>query len=159
MKNPHILFVINPKSGGTDKAGLDKLIEKQCKKHNYTFDLLFTRGRDDLALIKNTIGEKVPGIVVACGGDGTINLVAKALLGADISLGIMPLGSANGLAHEFRIPEDEIDSLSIIFNEKPKLLDILSINGDKVSLHLSDVGFNAKVIKEFERDQGRGKLG
>lgn len=159
MKKSHILFVINPKSGGTDKLGLDKLIGKQCKKREQSYALHYTEGNNDLQLIKDAIEEKQPTTVVACGGDGTINLVAQALINSEVSLGIIPLGSANGLAYEFDIPEDEEDSLMIILNKKAKPLDVVRINDDKISLHLSDVGFNAKMIQEFEKDESRGKLG
>ncbi|GAB3326988.1 diacylglycerol kinase family lipid kinase [Marivirga atlantica] len=159
MKNNHILFVINPKSGGNDKTGLDKFIDKVCKKQEVDFKLFYTTGENDLEKIKKSISEHSPKIVVACGGDGTVNMVAKALLNTDLILGIMPLGSANGMASEFEIPEDEEDSLDIILTGEAKALDVVQINNEHISLHLSDVGFNAKMIKEFEEEQGRGKLG
>jgi len=159
MKNNHILFVINPKSGGNDKTGLDKLIGKVCEKQEVDFKLFYTTGENDLEKIKEAIADYSPKMVVACGGDGTVNMVAKVLINTDLILGIMPLGSANGMASEFEIPEDEEDSLDIILSGEAKQLDVVQINNEHISLHLSDVGFNAKMIKEFEAEQGRGKLG
>ncbi len=159
MENTHILFVINPKSGGINKDGLDKLIKRMCDECQSSYAFHYTTGKNDVEAIKQLMKEKSPEIVVACGGDGTVNIVAQCLLHTEISLGIMPMGSANGLASELNIPEDDEESLQIIFSNKTKPLDVLRINEAHISLHLSDVGFNANMIKEFEKESRRGKLG
>jgi len=145
-------------SGGVDKSGLDKLIADKCKKKSQSFSLHYTEGKNDEALIKKAIEHNSATTVVACGGDGTINMVAGVLLNTSINLGIMPLGSANGLASEFNIPEDLESSLEVSLSGKAKPIDVIQVN-DEISLHLSDVGFNAQMIQEFEQDEMRGKLG
>ncbi|UII28084.1 YegS/Rv2252/BmrU family lipid kinase [Fulvivirga maritima] len=155
----HLLFVINPISGGIDKSDLQKQIESCCKKQQAEYSIIETKGKNDQERISDRIKEISPDTVVACGGDGTINLVANVLLGYDnIKLGIMPLGSANGLATELNIPEDVEDSLEIILAGKTIHMDILRINKEHISLHLSDIGFNATLIKRFEASGSRGKM-
>ena len=159
MNKSHILFVINPKSGGTDKSGLDKIIKKACAKAEQSYTIHYTTGENDLAKLEDKLESIEATTVVACGGDGTVNLVAKGLLNREVNLGIIPLGSANGLANEFDIPEDEEESLDLILKNSAQAVDVVCINDDHISIHLSDVGFNAQMIREFEKDQVRGKFG
>lgn len=152
------LFVINPKSGTTDKTELESIIESTCYKYNREYAIYTTTGNNDHEKLKEEVAKHQPKAVIACGGDGTVNLVASVLLNTDIDLGIIPLGSANGLASELEIPEDIEESLEIIFEEHASETDVVVINGEHISLHLSDVGFNAKMIKDFEESGERGKL-
>ncbi|UII22539.1 diacylglycerol/lipid kinase family protein [Fulvivirga ligni] len=155
----HLLFVINPISGGIDKSDLYSQIDTCCSQRSVQFSILETKGENDQKRIKKAIEEKKPDTVVACGGDGTINLVAQVLLGnKDLKLGIMPLGSANGLATELGIPEDTVAAIDIIIGQKTIDMDVLRVNDDHLSLHLSDIGFNATLIKRFEASGSRGKM-
>ncbi|UII33898.1 diacylglycerol kinase family lipid kinase [Fulvivirga ulvae] len=153
-----ILFVVNPISGGIDKSDLKTELKSCCTESNVAFDLIETKGEDDHRLISEEIEKSKPDAVVACGGDGTINLVAQVLLGKGISLGIIPLGSANGLATELLIPKNIRKAVKIIIKNHVIDMDVLRINGKFLSLHLSDVGFNAKLIKNFDEGGSRGKL-
>ncbi|MBK6266689.1 diacylglycerol kinase family lipid kinase [Marivirga sp. S37H4] len=152
------LFIVNPKSGNTDKSALESNIDSACNAHNRKYTILYTTGVNDPEKIKEKISISNPKTVVACGGDGTINLLAKLLLDTEVSLGIIPLGSANGLANELDIPENIEDSLLILMENTPQPMDVVVINDEHISLHLSDVGFNANMIQDFENNGERGKL-
>ncbi|MDX1627289.1 MAG: YegS/Rv2252/BmrU family lipid kinase [Fulvivirga sp.] len=154
-----LLFIINPISGGINKSGLRKSISRCCGQEGIEYTFMETCGNEDDLLIKNKIEDYQPTAVIACGGDGTVNLVAQQLHGREISLGIMPLGSANGLATELDIPEEINKALRVIVENKVIKMDILQINDQHICLHLSDIGFNAKLIKRFEKSSYRGKLG
>ncbi|MEQ8629441.1 YegS/Rv2252/BmrU family lipid kinase [Ekhidna sp.] len=158
MSKKKVLFIINPISGGTNKEGLYKLIEDFCNENSFEYNLLKTTGKQDSQSIRQEIDTFNPSLVVAGGGDGTIKLVAEELLGTTIKLGILPLGSANGLASELGIPEDWKTNLALLNESKSKRIDTIRVNGE-LCLHLSDVGFNADLIKEFEEEGTRGKLG
>ncbi len=160
VKSIDYLFVVNPKSGNTDKSELENDINKKCKTFNREYTIFYTTGRNDSEKIRKKISVSNPKTVVACGGDGTINLIAKVLIDHNIqaNLGIIPLGSANGLANELGIVEDIERSLVVLMRAKPQLIDVLVINDDHISLHLSDVGFNANMIQDFEESGERGKL-
>ncbi|MBL6446110.1 hypothetical protein JMN32_07315 [Fulvivirga sp. 29W222] len=153
-----ILFVVNPISGGIDKADFKNELKFCCAESNVTFDLIETKGQNDHILISEKIEQSKPDAVVACGGDGTINLVARILLGRNISMGIIPLGSANGLATELLIPRNIRKAIRVILKNRIINIDVLRINDKYLSLHLSDVGFNAKLIKNFEEGGSRGKM-
>lgn len=158
MGKQKVLFVINPISGGNNKEGLYELIEDFSKKNDLDCTLLKTTGKNDSEAIQEEIDSFNPTVVVAGGGDGTVKLVAEELLGSSIKLGILPLGSANGLATELGIPEEWQANLDLIKKIKTIEIDAIRVNGE-LCLHLSDVGFNADLIKEFEKEGTRGKLG
>lgn len=158
MGKQKVLFVINPISGGNNKDGLYERIESFCEQNEVECELLKTTGEDDPESIRKKIKSFQPTTVVAGGGDGTVKLVAEELLETGIKLGILPLGSANGLATELEIPEGFDDNLKLLQEGKTRKIDAVRVNGE-LCLHLSDIGFNAELIKEFEEEGTRGKLG
>jgi len=96
--------------------------------------------------------------VIAVGGDGTVKLVAECLLHTALVLGILPAGSANGLAKELGVPADPAGALQHLLREETQRIHLVKIN-DELCIHLSDIGFNATVIKLFETEKKRGMLG
>ncbi|WP_339738493.1 diacylglycerol kinase family protein [uncultured Sunxiuqinia sp.] len=158
-KPQKILFVINPISGDIDKNYLQEKIEVLAAKKQFAFEIQFTKGKNDQRLITEAIRKFAPGKVVAVGGDGTCNLVAKILMNRNILMGIIPLGSANGLAKELQIPQNLDEAMKTIIADKSKAIDLVIINQKHVSLHLADIGINAQVVKRFERDHIRGFAG
>ena len=159
MSVTSILFVVNPISGGIDKRDLDKAIADFCHENKLNHSILKTTGTNDPQSIKKALDQINPSITVACGGDGTVTMVAHELIGRDVKLAIMPLGSANGMAYEFGIPEESAECLSLLIRPRITQIDAIRVNDKHLSLHLSDIGFNAKLIKEFERKGMRGKVG
>lgn len=157
------LFVINPISGGRDKKEFIDMMNHLCMKDEIAYEVYETTGQNDEKKITEYIQASKPKVVVAAGGDGTCNLVAKSLLASGIpaSLGIVPLGSANGLATELGISSEPEEAIKVLLTGKEKRLDALHINDKYLCLHLSDLGLNAKVIEEFEKEDGdsRGMLG
>jgi diacylglycerol kinase family enzyme len=85
-------------------------------------------------------------------------MVAKKLLKTEMALGIIPAGSANGMAAELNIPVDVEAALNIVENGIVRKADAICINNE-ICLHLSDIGMNARLIKYFEEGNMRGKLG
>ena len=153
-----VLIVLNPISGGIDKEKANNLFKLLAKEYDVDQHIYKTTGKNDVKKLKTYIDEFQPDVVIAGGGDGTINLVAQCLVKRDIAMGIIPLGSANGLATELEIPLDIEEAYKIAIEGKPTAVDILQINGKHISLHLSDIGFNANLIKRFEAEEQRGKF-
>jgi diacylglycerol kinase (ATP) len=154
-----ILFAINPVSGGTDKAELEATIQTYFANSPYHARLFHLDGKRDTALIQQQIADYKPDRVVAVGGDGTIKLVAEQLLHSDMTLGILPAGSANGMAKELGLPESLTDCLNVIMNGKAKPIDVILVNNTELCLHLSDVGLNAQLVKHYHENNWRGKIG
>lgn len=76
-----------------------------------------------------------------------------------MAMGILPAGSANGMATELNIPDDPSSALQIILNGEVKAGDVIKINDKDICLHLGDLGINAQIVKYFEEGTLRGKLG
>lgn len=158
MQPKKLLFIINPKSGNSDKSKLEKQISTVCNKNSKEYALFYTSGENDKEKIAEKQSNYQADTLVACGGDGTVNLVAQVLLNSTAQLGIIPLGSANGLAYELDIDHNINDSLENIMIGDSNRMDVIQINDEYICLHLSDLGFNAKMIKDFEDRGERGML-
>lgn len=155
-ENCKVLFVVNKKSGNQQNFVTQDIIVAHASKHNYKFKL-FECGKNIEAEIKKSIIDFSPSIVCAVGGDGTVNLVASIIQSQNISLLIVPFGSANGMAKELQIPPTLPQCLDLIIRGKIQKIDLLNVN-DKISVHLADVGINARIVKRFEQDVNRGLL-
>ena len=152
------LLVVNPISGGIDKSDITELIREFARAGSIKLTVYETTGEGDEATIKELYEVNQFERAIVAGGDGTIKMVAEALEDQDIIYGILPSGSANGLAKDLDLPDDLEENLEIAFYGNTIAMDIISINGMKC-LHLSDIGLNARLIKNYEEGSIRGKLG
>jgi diacylglycerol kinase family enzyme len=155
MSPQKLLFVINPISGGLDKLDSETQIKDFCLIKNIEPIIYRTTGEEDALHILELSAQTDPQAIVAVGGDGTVNLVGTMLIGKNIPMGIIPLGSGNGLSKDLNIPQDFDQALQIIEKFHVKAIDTLQINTIP-SLHLSDVGFNALIVKRFSEGDRRG---
>ncbi|MCB0806041.1 MAG: NAD(+)/NADH kinase [Bacteroidales bacterium] len=154
-----ILFVINPASGNTDKSGLKNTISEAAKTHGFDYHVFETTGKNDQQKIKSFLKQHKPEAVFVAGGDGTVNLTGELLTGSKIPLGIIPMGSANGLASELNIPPNPEQAIEVLLKGNYENRDSLLINDHVKSFHLSDLGMNARIIKRFEKEGIRGWFG
>ena len=155
-----VLFVINPIAGGSDHSETILALKEAARSAGFESKFYLTCGKSDEKKIRQEIDKFKPDRVISGGGDGTIQLVAKILLPTDISLGILPLGSANGLATALEIPKDPLEAAKKIFNSTEiKPMDMLRFNGKHLCIHLSDIGVNALIVKKYEEGGERGLLG
>ena len=152
-----ILFVFNPIAGGKDKQYLIEIIKRFGLKQNIECDFFATSGNEDFEKLQEYVNQQHYDALVAIGGDGTVNLSGRVLVGTKIPLGIIPQGSANGLAKDLGIPEDIEEALKLIGRFKSYPIDTLKING-RDSFHLSDFGYNARIIHRFAESIIRGKI-
>jgi YegS/Rv2252/BmrU family lipid kinase len=149
------IYFINPISGTGGRSLLPQLIKKKNAEKNIPFEILSTNAAGDYGWLKEKIiSGKITDIIV-CGGDGTVNQIAHAALGAAVNIGIIPLGSGNGLAFAARIPKSINKALDIIFAGNAINIDSFYIN-NKFSCMLCGLGFDAQVAEDFARQQKRG---
>ena len=154
-----ILFVINPGSGTKSKTDWETLTREYFKLLPHTIEFFLLSGKNDATSLQYWIDSFKPDRVIAVGGDGTVSLVAEQLLKSSIVMGILPAGSANGMATELQIPTTVEGAMDVILNGEIKCTDLIRINDKEICLHLSDVGVNAQLVKYFEEGNLRGKLG
>jgi len=154
-----LLFVINPVSGGKEKHNREAEIRTYFKDTPHTIEFYLLNGKSDDVSVRHHIESVNPDKVVAVGGDGTVKMLAEILKGTKRILGIIPAGSANGMAKELSIPLNIKEALNIIVNGQPQYIDAININKKEICLHLSDMGLNAMLVKYFHGYNQRGMWG
>lgn len=154
-----VLFLVNPGSGVNQsrKALLSDYASKHLDPHIYTWDISFSESAVHLFEMSRAAAENGVDIIVAVGGDGTVNQVVKGMLGSKSVLGIVPAGSGNGLGHHLHIPIEIPGALDIINQCKIKEIDTGSVN-DEIFVSIAGVGFDALVAKKFATAKRRGFL-
>lgn len=150
-----IIYLINPISGTRGKSSLKELISRKTRQQGIPFDILPTNAEGDYSHLHALIEKEAVTDIVICGGDGTVNAVAAALRGSSVRVGIIPMGSGNGLAFAAGIPRSPSRALEIIFAGQASHIDAFTING-QFSCMLCGIGFDARVAHEFARQPKRG---
>lgn len=149
------LIIVNRKSGTNDKKHIRSRIERQINKEQFAYELVFTEYKGHaIALSRQAVQDGLD-LVIAAGGDGSVNEVARGLAGTDTALGILPLGSGNGLARSLQIPVNLSKALEVINGFRLKKIDAGYVN-DRLFLSNAGVGFDAMVAKNFEDNRHRG---
>ncbi len=149
------IYFINPISGTGGKLLLPEIIKNKTDEQNIPFEILHTNAAGDYAWLKEKITtEKITDVIV-CGGDGTVNQIAAALLNTPVNIGIVPMGSGNGLAFAAKIPKRIHKALEVVFAGHSAAVDSFYING-KFSCMLCGLGFDAQVAHDFSKQAKRG---
>ena len=150
-----ILFIINPISGTHSKESIPTLIGEVIDRDRFEYSIAFTEyGGHAAEMAVQAVNDGVD-IVVAVGGDGTINEVARSLVHTDTALGIIPCGSGNGLARHLQIPMNTKKALEIINRCDIQPLDYGIIN-NLPFFCTSGMGFDAYVSFKFAMSGKRG---
>ena len=97
-------------SGGINKDPFINEAESKCKKYGIHYQIFKTTGTDDEKHLEEVLSRFRPDKVASVGGDGTTLFTAIAVMKKDIPMGIIPLGSANGMATEFAMREGRSDA-------------------------------------------------
>ena len=154
----NILFLVNPVSGGKSKEKLITKLKSLIDKNAISAEVYQTTSRAD-TIVKASEGvRKKYHSVVAVGGDGTINDIASQLVGTQTALGIIPMGSGNGLSRELKIPFELEKAFELILKNRIKEVDSGLVN-DKPFFNIAGIGFDAHIAGLFEQAQSRGLMG
>lgn len=157
MDKRRIVFVINPTSGTTNKDVMPQLIDKYIDSDSNDVSTVFTEYAGHASEIASKCVNEGVEVVVAVGGDGTVNEVARALTESDTALGIVPCGSGNGLARHLMLPMNVKGALEIINNGLVHSLDYGIIDGHPFFCTCG-MGFDAFISKKFASAGKRGPL-
>ena len=154
----NIIFVVNPISGDLDKSDLVNAVAEFATTNHFDLKVYETNGKNDIKEIQSLYEQYNPERIIVAGGDGTIKMVAEAMQQHNIIIGILPAGSANGLSVDLNLPPTIEENMKIAFLNHYIEMDMISINGKK-SIHLSDIGINADLVKNYEESNLRGFWG
>lgn len=149
------IFIVNPISGTQNKKGVVQKIEQFVDKDAYDYRIVPTRYAGHAAKIAAEAVAEGADLVVAVGGDGTINETARSLIHTRTALGIIPCGSGNGLARHLHIPMDVRKAIEIINRGMVEQIDYGKINGIPYFCTCG-VGFDAFISMKFAQAGKRG---
>ncbi|WP_310588645.1 diacylglycerol/lipid kinase family protein [Dyadobacter arcticus] len=156
--NPY-LFILNPNSGtalGKYADVVEKTIRSFAKKYGTDATILFTKERAHATeLVAENLTARNWQAVVAVGGDGTVNEIAKPLVGTNTPVGILPMGSGNGLARHLGIPLKLEASLKRLFEGTATTMDSGQLN-EIPFFCTAGMGFDAYVGHLFSQQIERG---
>ena len=152
-----IIFVVNPISGTQSKKAILKWIDERMDQSVYDYSIVRTEYAGHATQIAASAVEDKVDVVVAIGGDGTINEIARALVHSETALGIIPCGSGNGLARHLRIPMEPKAAIDIINQGNRLCIDYGKINNIPFFCTCG-VGFDAFVSLKFADSGKRGLL-
>ncbi|MBS7564506.1 diacylglycerol kinase family lipid kinase [Mucilaginibacter sp. Bleaf8] len=148
------LFVINPVAGGKSKAHVPQLIQKHLDKSAIEPTIVFTEEAGHANWLAQEAIKTYP-IIVAVGGDGTINEVASAVVGSESALGVLPFGSGNGLSRFLGIPMDTIEAIKSLNHQRIEQIDAAQLNGQWF-FNMAGMGFDAHISQVFAQQGTRG---
>jgi YegS/Rv2252/BmrU family lipid kinase len=150
-----ILFLINPVSGTRHKRSLPGMIDELIDKNIFDVEVIITKYKGEATeIVRQKLIENYR-YFVAMGGDGTVNEIAKALINSQGILGIIPVGSGNGLARHLKIPLEPRKALQVINRLKYQAIDYGLINNNPFFCTCG-VGFDALIGEKFAQCKGRG---
>ena len=150
-----LMVIINPISGTASKEGLADTVRQETSKQGFVSEVRYTKGPGDATeLAREAVRMGYYG-VLTCGGDGTVNEAARGLCGSEVALGIIPLGSGNGLARHLNIPITVRGALRVIGENRVLNCDYATAN-DQPFFCAFGVGFDATVTEKFNSLGRRG---
>lgn len=152
-----ILFIINPKSGVDRVKALKGLIDDHLDKSRFQPEIAYTQyAKHGTELAREGVKNGYQ-IIVAVGGDGSVNDIIAGIHGTDAILGIIPKGSGNGLARTLNIPINAAQAIELINAGKQTKIDLGKAD-DKIFVSNIGVGFDALVARKFAKSNRRGML-
>ena len=152
-----ITAIINPVSGTASKKRIPALLTQHFPSNLFETQVFFTEYRGHAFELASMAVKEKADYVIAVGGDGTVNEVARALVDTPAVLGIVPMGSGNGLARDLAIPLDCRKALEIILERKMRTIDYCKAN-NRIFFCTFGIGFDASVSERFSKRKHRGLL-
>lgn len=152
-----IVVIVNPIAGVRPKDVIPGIVREVLPSYMFDVEIRYTEYAGHASEIAKEAVAKGVDTVVAIGGDGTINETAKSLIGSETALGIVPMGSGNGLARHIQIPLELSRALEVVREGHRDKIDYGDVNGH-IFFCTAGVGFDAVVSHEFAEKKGRGPI-
>jgi YegS/Rv2252/BmrU family lipid kinase len=149
------IFIVNPVSGTGKQKNIEKTITEAAVRHQANVQVEFTQRAGHAHELAKKYAAEQAYAVIAVGGDGSVNEVGKALAHTSTVLGIVPMGSGNGLARHLKIPLPPARAVEHVFTGKVRIMDIGRLE-NHVFLSTAGFGFDAHVAHLFAQQKKRG---
>lgn len=158
MLKRRLVVIYNPFSGKNKVRDLPSLIQQHIDHNQFEVQIWPTEKPEDLHYLTERAIKEAFDIVVAAGGDGTINQIASRLVNTSVVLGIIPLGSGNGFARHFKLPLNTIKAIQNLAFQKEKLIDTVWFDRHCM-INIGGFGFDAQISAAFAGNKKRGLQG
>ena len=155
MSKVSLLFIINPNAGTKSKSNIPFLIHKYVDNEKFDIEIQYTNAPGHATVLAKNASQNGVSIVIATGGDGTVNEVMKGLIHSETALGILPFGSGNGLARFLGVPMNHIEALKFINTSTNVCIDTCQLN-EHAFVNVAGTGFDAHIGNVFARSKERG---
>ena len=155
MIKKKIHFIINPISGTGKQENIEEKISQEINSSSFDFFIHYTNEKGHATKIAQQLVLDKADVVVAVGGDGTVNEIAQALVNSRTILGIIPTGSGNGLARHLGIPQQVNRSLRLINTLNTKAIDSCTVN-NQFFVNVSGIGYDGHISHCFAKERKRG---
>jgi len=156
-----IVAIINPISGaGADPSAAERriaLVTSEARRHGLSAEIHLTQRAGHARELAEASAAANVDLVIAWGGDGTINEIGAGLLGSNTTLGVVPAGSGNGLAAALGAPHDPLAALASAFNGRTRAIDA-GIMAGRAFFNIAGIGFDARIARLFN-ERGAGRRG
>jgi YegS/Rv2252/BmrU family lipid kinase len=157
MGKKSITFIINPISGVSGTKKKENAILNWIDKSKFDYRIEYTQYAGHATVISAEEVKRGTDIIVAVGGDGSVNEIARELINSNSTLGIVPAGSGNGLAHHLGISVNLRKAIEIINKGNTLKMDTGKVN-EKVFVSLAGIGFDGLVAAKYANSKIRGFL-
>lgn len=152
----HRAFVIlNPVAGNSSAGNIQEMLKDFGERHAYSLEIYETTGKEDVAEVARQACRGDIDLILAAGGDGTVAGVVNGAMHTDVSVGIIPVGTGNGLARALRIPLDTQEAIALIGGEHTfQSLDAMQVGDQYFVLNVS-AGISSKAMNETDPEDKR----
>jgi len=155
MSRKRICFIVNPISGIGRQKVIEKLIYEQLNRSLFDYEIAYTKAAKHAMELSADAASRNVDIVVAVGGDGSVNEIARGLVDTKTVLAIIPTGSGNGLARHLNIPINIKKAMQVINSGKTITIDTVKMNNETF-VNVAGIGFDAHIGWEFSKFGKRG---
>jgi len=155
MMKKKICFIVNPVSGVGRQKVIERLIDQYLDRTVFDYEIAYTKAARHATELARMAAADNFTIVVAVGGDGSVNETAKGLANSNTAMALIPAGSGNGLARHLQVPLNLRKAMEVINKATEKYIDTIQFN-DEIFVNIAGVGFDAHIGWEFARFGKRG---
>ncbi|MBU0766042.1 MAG: diacylglycerol kinase family lipid kinase [Bacteroidetes bacterium] len=148
------VFIVNPVSGVGRQKVIERLVDRYLDETLFDTEIRYTDKPGHATEISRKYAESHD-IVVAVGGDGSVNEVARGLIGSRAAMGIIPSGSGNGFARSLKIPMNLRKAMEVFNDHRIAPIDTIRLN-DEVFINMAGIGFDAHIARLFANYGRRG---
>lgn len=148
-------IIINAGSGAGDKTEIVRSLKEVFDEQKIAARFTLTRNGEEFEKTLERIGKNDAKIIVAAGGDGTINAVAAKLVGTDKTLGVLPMGTLNHFSKDLQIPQDLAEAARVVCENHTTLVDVGEVNG-RIFINNSSLGLYPRIVRRRIRQQRSG---